>query len=196
MIVLFFTVLQNSSSRSFRDSNLSLLANTPLERSLFIVVWITCCCDSPSHPGPLIIDPSMNNKYRSPAKLSRSLSRLLEYKKAMLEDIWNADVTIKTETNDLIWNISKCLKLTLKPKNKILEAWEFTNPQFASLPICEKLTQFQNMWKPDENSFTFFSSIHHHLRRNSSQCDNFCTEFPSPCCSELTYYLATNTWPD
>ena len=58
----------------------------------------------------------MGNKYISPAKIARSLSRLLEYKKAMLEDIWNADVTINNEANDLIWNVSNSLKLTLKKK--------------------------------------------------------------------------------
>ena len=125
-----------------------------------------------------------------------ALAEILEYKKAMLEDIWNADVTINNEANDLNLNVSNWLKLTLKKKIKIVETWEFTNPKFVSLSISEKLTQFQNMWKPDENSFTFFSSVHHHLRRNSTQCDHFCTQFTSPCCSNLTYYLATNDWPD
>ena len=90
----------------------------------------------------------MGNKYRSPVKIARSLSRLLEYKKVMFEDIWNADVTINNEANDLILNVSNCLKLTLKKKIKIVETWEFTNPKFVSLSISEKLTQFQNMWKP------------------------------------------------
>ena len=39
----------------------------------------------------------------------------------MLEDIWNANVAIKRETNNIIWNVCKCNILTLGPKTKILE---------------------------------------------------------------------------
>ena len=135
----------------------------------------------------------MGIKYRSPAKLSRSLLRSLEYKKAKLEDIWDADISINNENFDLIWNVSKCLKITLKKNVQILDAWQ---SGFESLPLSVKLTKFQNMWKPDANCFTLFSSVHHHLRRNTSQCDNFCSEFTSPYCGNLTYFLATNSWPD
>ena len=143
---------------------------------------------------PLLV--TMLKKYRSPAKLARNLLRLLEYKEAMLRDIWNADVTINKETKDLVWNVTEHIKLTLKKNQKIVETWEFSNPKFASLQINDKLTQFQKMWKPDEHSFTFFSSVHHHLRRNSTQCDNFCNQFTYPACSHLIHYLVTNDWPD
>ena len=135
----------------------------------------------------------MGINYKSPAKMSRSLLRSLDYEKAKLEDIWDAEISINNENTELIWNVSKCLKLTLKKKGQILDAWL---SEFGSLPLSVKLTKFQNMWKPDANFFTLFSSVHHHFRRKSSQCDHFCTEFTSPYCGNLTHFLATNSWPD
>ena len=88
----------------------------------------------------------------------------MEYKKTFLEDIWDADTTIDSQTKDIIWNTSKVLKLTLERKIKILETREVYNPLFSSLSFSEKLSKFQNMWKPDHASFTFFSCMHHHLK--------------------------------
>ena len=107
--------------------------------------------------------------YKSPAKLTRSLLRYLEYKKAKLEDIWDADILINNENHELIWNVSNCITFTLKKNVLILDAWL---SEFGSLPLSVKLTKFQNMWKPDA------------------------TEFTSPYCGNLAYFLATNSWPD
>ena len=138
----------------------------------------------------------MGNKYRSPAKVTRSLRRLLEYKKAQLEDIWDCDVSINAEKSDLVWNVSTCLKLTLLPKTDIFKTDQFTNSTYLSLTFGEKLMNFQNMWKPDANSTTFFSCLHNHLRRNSSKCDTFCARLSSSYCGKLAYFLSTNNWPD
>ena len=116
---------------------------------------------------------NMGGLYKSPAKIARSLLRSQEYKKAMLEDMWDCNITIKKETKDLIWNVSDCLQLTLKRNVTIVEPWEFRNPEFSTLPLSKKLTSFQNMWETDANSFTLFSSLHQHFRNNSQQCDHF-----------------------
>ena len=102
----------------------------------------------------------MGINYKSPAKMSRSLLRSLDYKKAKLEDIWDAEISINNENTELIWNVSKCLTITMKKNVQILDAWQ---PEFGSLPLSVKLTKFQNMWKPDANFFTLFSSVHHHF---------------------------------
>ena len=137
----------------------------------------------------------MTVTYKSPAKKVRSIQRVLEYKKAKLEDMWDTEIIIDKNRN-LLWNISPSLKLTLNENVKILDNWDFLNPEFALLSLSVKMIQFQNMWVPDQNSATFFSSIHQHLRRNSSHCDPFCTAFTSPYCGKLVHFLATNIWPD
>jgi hypothetical protein len=138
----------------------------------------------------------MGKKYKSPSKLRRDIFRVLEYKIAYLEDCWDTDVEIDRNSNDIVWNASKYLKLTLEKRTKIVETRKFYNPSFSTSRFQEKLALFQNMWKPDHQSFNFFSCMHHHLKRNSSQCDNFCTKFSSPYCGRLTFFLSTNNWPN
>ena len=135
----------------------------------------------------------MGKKYRSPAKLLRSLLGCLEYKENQLRDMWNTDISINLENKDIIWNVTKTLKLTLNKDVKILDAW---HPEFSAMPLSSKLTQFQNMWKTDVSSFILFNSLHNHFRRNSTQCDNFCNQFTSPSCGHLAHFLVTNNWPD
>ena len=122
----------------------------------------------------------MGKKYRSPAKLSRSLLRCLEYKENQLLDMWNTDISINLEYKDIIWNVTKSLKPTLKKDVKIIDAW---HPEFPALRLSSKLTQFQNMWMTDASSFRLFNRLHSHFRSNSTQCDNFCTLFTSPFCT-------------
>jgi hypothetical protein len=57
----------------------------------------------------------------------------------MFEDDWN--VTINKEASDIIWKVSNCLKLTVKENIKILETWEFTNPECVSYPFARYKTQ-------------------------------------------------------
>ena len=138
----------------------------------------------------------MGKKYKSPSKLRRNVRRILEYKIAFLEDCWDSDVVIDEHSNYIVWNASKSLKLTLDKGTQIVETRHFYNPSFSTSPFHEKLALFQNMWKPDQHSFNFFSCMHHHLKRSSSQCDHFCNRFSSPYCSRLTFFLSTNKWPE
>ena len=161
-------------------------------------MWTTCCLlrgllPSTSPHSPLVI--TMGKKYRSPAKLKRSILRLLDYKQAYLEDCWNTEIEIDEENLELVWKASELLRLKLKPKIKIVETRGFYNPTFPTLPFSEKLSKFQNMWKPDQDSFSFFSCMHHHMKKNNSQCDSFCRGFSSPFCGEFAYFLSTNAWP-
>ena len=87
-------------------------------------------------------------------------------------------------------------KLTLKSKVELFDAWEVNNKTFSSLTNCEKLTNFQSMWKTDSSSINLYACLHDHLRRNSQECDHFCSSLGSPYCGHLNYFLSTNDWPD
>ena len=138
---------------------------------------------------------TMGKNYRSPAKIKRNILRLLNFKKDYLEDCWGTEIDVDNVNNEIIWNASKVLKLTLKQNTKIIETRGIYNPSYPSMSVSEKLQLFQSMWKPDHNFFNFFSCMHHHLRSNSSKCDNFCGGFSFPYCGYLAYFLSTNTWP-
>ena len=137
----------------------------------------------------------MGKNYKSPAKINRSLLRLLEYKKAYLEDCWGSDIEIDDQSKTIIWKASNLLNLTLKKNITIVETRGLYNPTFPLLSFNEKLSKFQNMWQPDLDSFTFFACMHEHIKRNSSKCGSFCGGFSSPYCSELSHLLSTNNWP-
>ena len=141
----------------------------------------------------------MGKHSKSPAKMNakikRSILRLLEYKQAYLEDCWDAEIVIDEDTKTIVWKASSLLNLTLKKNVKIVETRKYYHPEFPTKPISEKLAIFQNMWVPDQDSFNFFSCMHEHLKRNSTQCNNFCGQFSSPNCSRLATFLSINNWP-
>ena len=137
----------------------------------------------------------MGKNKRSPAKINRSILRLLNYKKDYLEDCWATDIEINQETKKIVWKASEFLNLTLNQNIRIVETRGIFNPGFPPLSFNEKLQKFQNMWKPDHNSFSFFCCMHDHLRRNTAQCDKYCRGFTSPFCGKLAYFLSTNNWP-
>ena len=111
----------------------------------------------------------MGKSNKSPAKIKRSILRLLDYKQAYLEDCWNTEIMIDQENMKIIWNASDTLKLTLKKNIRIVETRNFYNPAFTALPFRQKLAKFQNMWMPDQQSFNFFSCMNEHFKRNSSK---------------------------
>ena len=80
-------------------------------------------CASPHSPPAMLL--TMGKKYRSPAKLKRSILRLLEYKQAYLEDCWNTEIEIDKQNLELVWKASELLRLKLKPKIKIVETRGF-----------------------------------------------------------------------
>ena len=137
----------------------------------------------------------MAKRYKSPAKISRSMRRLFDYKQAYLEDCWNTEIIIDNQTKEIKWKASEYLKLTLKKNIRIVETREFYNPSFKALPFSQKLLKFQSMWNLDQDSYNFFASIHEHVKRNSTKCDHFCKSISSPNCGELTYFLSTHSWP-
>ena len=139
----------------------------------------------------------MGKKYRSPAKISRSLNRILEYKIYSLEDLYNLDVCIERDEKSvsiISWNVTKDLKL--RPEAKIVETRAYYNPSYQTMKFGDKLQAFQNMWYLTQSSFLFFSCMLGHCRRNSSKCDQLCSQFAMPECGNLTHFFATNTWPD
>ena len=138
----------------------------------------------------------MGKNYKSKAKTNRSILRLLDFKQSYLEDLWDCEIKIDNQVKDIVWKASEILNLKLKKRIRIVETKEYYNPSFAALPFIEKLYKFQNMWEPNQDSFTFFYCMHEHLKRKSSQCNSFCQGFSSPNCGRLVYFLSTNRWPD
>ena len=137
----------------------------------------------------------MGKSSKSPAKIKRSILRLLDYKQAYLEDCWDTEIVIDQESMNIIWKASETLKLTLKKNIRIVETRHFYNPAYTALPFRQKLAKFQDMWVLDQESFNFFSCMNEHLKRKSSQCDHFCGSSSSPFCGRLAYFLSTNNWP-
>ena len=87
----------------------------------------------------------MGKQSKSPAKIARSILRLLEYKQAYLEDCWGAEIETDEQNKKIIWKASKMLNLTLKTNMKIVETRSVYNPTFPALTFGEKLALFQNM---------------------------------------------------
>ena len=200
--LVFFSVLQSSStSRPFQ--NYPQYSRPPhLDRSPALVredcllprTWFTfqlscpCTCQHISY--------KMGKTYKSRAKTNRSVLRLLNFKQAYLEDLWDCEIKIDTEIKDIVWKASDNLNLTLKKNIRIVETIEFYNPAFAFLTVSQKLSKFQNMWEPIQDSFSFFACVHDHLKRNSTRCTSYCHGFSSPNCGRLVYFLSTSKWPD
>ena len=95
----------------------------------------------------------MVKQRKSPAKIARSILRLLQYKQAYLEDCWGAEIEIDTQNKKIIWKASKMLNLTLQTNLKIVETRKLYNPNFPALTFGEKLA----LWKPNHDSFNFFT---------------------------------------
>ena len=138
---------------------------------------------------------TMGKQYRSPAKKARSILRLLDYKQAYLEDCWGADIIINQQAKKIIWKPSTTLNLTLEQNVRIVETRNLYNPSFAALSFSEKLSIFQKMWKPDQDSLNFFTCMHEHIKRNSIKCNNFCGGFSSPYCGRLSLFFSSGNWP-
>ena len=80
----------------------------------------------------------MGKHSKSPAKIKRSILRLLEYKQAYLEDCWDAEILIDEIKKDIIWKASDLLKLTLKRNVRVVETRGYYHPEFPIKPfrIC------------------------------------------------------------
>ena len=98
----------------------------------------------------------MGKSSKSPAKIKRSILRLLDYKQAYLEDCWDTEIVIDQESMNMMWKASDTLKLSLKKNISRVETRNFYNPAFKALHFCQKLAKFRNMWMPDQESLNFF----------------------------------------
>ena len=134
--------------------------------------------------------PILNNCHLQLTCLDKGTSE-----KAYLEDVWNTEIEFDEQRKSLIWKPSSSLRLILKPNIKIVETRHVYNPTCSNQSFSDKLLQFQNMWMPDQHSWTFFSCMHHHLKRQTTKCDSFCSVFSTPYCGELAVFLSTNNWP-
>ena len=85
-----------------------------------------------------------NNKHKSPAKINRSILRLLNYKKDYLEDCWGIEIEINNEAKTIVWKASELLRLTLNQNIQIAKC--LFNPTFPSLPFSEKLQKLQCLY--------------------------------------------------
>ena len=94
---------------------------------------------------------NMGKSHKSPAKIKRSNLRLLNYKKDYLEDAWGTEIKINSNTQEIIWEASELLKLTLKKNTRIVETRGIFNPIFPCFSLSEKLQTFQNMWISDHS---------------------------------------------
>ena len=149
------------------------------------------CSPDHSMPSPAPVD---KNKHKSPAKQCRSVKRAMLYKRAVLQDIYDIEISVNFETFTIIWNVTEFIKLTLKPTAEVLETRSVFNPLFRTFTLGQKISKFQNMWEPDENSFLFFSCIFNHCKQNTLKCDNFCAQFATPVCSSLLHNLSLPHW--
>ena len=60
----------------------------------------------------------IGKKYKSTAKITRSIFRILNFKQYFLEDCWNCEIEI--ENKEVFWKASEKLRLKLKPQIKII----------------------------------------------------------------------------
>ena len=117
----------------------------------------------------------------------------MEYKKEILIDLYNLDLTLDFKQNKLTWNVNDVIILTLKTNIEVLETRYVFNPSYSNFPLGKRIASFQQMWKPDENSFLFFTSLLNHLKQNTLSCDQLCAHLNlSSTCSELLETLATS----
>jgi hypothetical protein len=109
-----------------------------------------------------------------------------------LENLWDREIKIDNKIKDI-------LELALKKKYlniRTVKTRIFYNPSFAFVTLGNKLSKFQNMWEPNQDSFAFFACVHDHLNRNISQCNSYCHKLGSPNCGPLVYFLSSNRWPE
>merc|ERR1712179_12284 len=144
------------------------------------------------HYSPSLPVSKMPSKHSSPARRARSIKRAMQYKEAILIDLYNLDLTLDYEKNEIKWNVNETVVLTLKPDCPILETRYVFNPSFTTFPLGRRISAFQQMWRSDQSSFIFFTGVLSHLQRNTLSCDHLCANLNLSCfCRELLESLAT-----
>ena len=63
----------------------------------------------------------MGKTYKSRAKTTRSILRLLDFKQAYLEDLWDCEIQIDNEIKDIVWKTSDILNLALRKNIRLVE---------------------------------------------------------------------------
>ena len=110
----------------------------------------------------------------------------MEWKKEILIDLYDLELSLNYETKEIIWNVTDSIALTLKPNCEVLETRYIFNPSFSTFPLGRRITSFQNMWKPDQNSFPVFTCLLNHLKHNTLSCGHLSI------CGDLIKTLATS----
>ena len=135
----------------------------------------------------------MPRKHKSPAKKARSIKRAMEYKKENLIDLFDLELSLNFKTQEIIWNVTDNIALTLKPNCEVLETRYIFNPDYFTFSLGKRVTSFQSMWKPDQNSFLLFTCLLNHLKQNTILCDKLCGHLSlSPICGDLIQTLASS----
>ena len=117
----------------------------------------------------------------------------MEWKKEILIDLYDLELSLNFETKEIIWNVTDSIALTLKPDCEVLETRYIFNPSFSTFPLGKRITSFQNMWKSDQNSFPVFTCLLNHLKQNTLSCDKLCGHLSiSPICGDLIKTLAAS----
>ena len=116
----------------------------------------------------------MPSKHKSAAKIARGINRAMQYKKEILIDLYDLDVEVNLKTQELQWKATDDITLTLKPQCEILETRYIFNPVFSTYTLGQRVSNFQNMWKPDNNNFILFTCLLNHLKENTYSCDKLC----------------------
>ena len=117
----------------------------------------------------------------------------MEYKTEILIDRYALELDLNYKTEEIIWNVTDSIALILKPDCEVLETRYIFNPAFSTFPLGKRVTSFQSMWKPDENSFLLFTCLLNHLKSNTLLCDKLCGHLSlSPICGDLIKTLAAS----
>jgi hypothetical protein len=126
----------------------------------------------------------MPSKHNSPAKKAGSIKRAMDYKKEILIDLYDMDLSLNYKTEELIWNVNDNIALVLQPDCEVLETRFIFNP---------RVTSFFKMWKPDQNSFLLSTCLLNHLTQNTLSCDKLCGHLSlAPICGDLLKTLVTS----
>ena len=117
----------------------------------------------------------------------------MEYKKEILIDLYDMDLSLNYKTEELIWNVNDNIALVLQPDCEVLETRFIFNPSFSSFTLGKRVTSFLKMWKPDQNSFLLSTCLLNHLKQNTLSCDKLCGHLSlAPICGDLLKTLATS----
>jgi hypothetical protein len=115
------------------------------------------------------------------------------WQKEILVDLYDLELSLNFKIEEIIWNVTDSFALTLKPDCEVFETRYIFNSAFSTFPLGKRVTSFQSIWKPDENSSLHFTSLLNHLKKNTLLYDKLCSHlYALPICGDLIETLATS----